>query len=114
MIDAAEIVRMTKEIYEKVRNSERSTSPNEKLLFAAACALEKSQAQLAVEQEKHRWRAVDDTRDEEIEWDVVVETIEHCAKIPVFMTMGEIFLDEESEVSHWRPICLPEEDEVKP
>ncbi len=61
------------------------------------------QAQLA----KHRWLRTDDPPDI-TDWDEVVEALEYYAEIPSFMTMAEIFLDEDSDVEYWRPIILPE------
>ena len=66
-------------------------------------ALNKVQTELA----KHRWLRTDDPPDI-TDWDEVVEALECYAEIPSFMTMAEIFLDEDSDVEYWRPITLPE------
>ncbi len=58
--------------------------------------------------EENRWRTTEDITDEEMEWDKVVEALPDGAKVPVFMTMAEIFLDEGSDITHWRPATLPE------
>ncbi len=52
MIDATEIIRMAKDAYEKLRLHEGQTTPNEKLLFAAARELERLTKQLATANNK--------------------------------------------------------------
>ncbi len=46
MSNATEIIRMAKDTYEELRSRDKSTTPNEKLLFAAAHELEQLETQL--------------------------------------------------------------------
>ncbi len=50
-----------------------------------------------------RWIPTDDPPDN-IKWEEKVLVLECDEKIPVIMTMAEIFLDEESEAEYWMPI----------
>ncbi len=63
--------------------------------------------QLQAELAKRRWMRTDDPPNI-TDWGQVVEALECCAKIPVFMTLAAIFLDEDSDIEWWRPIILPD------
>ncbi len=65
--------------------------------------------ELAAEKEKNRWIPVGEGPPEKVDWKRVVEAVEDCAKVPVFVTMEQIFMDEGSDFTHWRPIILPKE-----
>ncbi len=81
--------------------------PNYKLIRRIAELKE----QLAIAQETRRWRKTEDITGEEMDYDKIVEALEDCAVIPKFVTMAEIFLDEGSGYTHWRPIDLPERED---
>ncbi len=66
------------------------------------------QSKLTALQEQTRWIPADEPP-EDIDWDKKVWAIEDCSEIPTAMTMAEIFLDENSDVTHWKPIILPKE-----
>lgn len=55
-----------------------------------------------------RWIPADDPPDD-IEWDKKVLVLEYDSKIPITMTMAEVFLDEGSEAEYWKPIILPDQ-----
>lgn len=78
-------------------------------LIDAITELDALCAKQQTELDKHRWIPVEEGLPDDIDYDRVVEAIEDCAEIPKFMTMAEIFLDEGSDVTHYRPIILPKE-----
>jgi len=70
--------------------------------------VEKLCKKLAAEKEKNRWIPVEDGPPENVVWEQIVEAIEDCAEVPVFVSLATIFMDEGSEFTHYRPITLPE------
>lgn len=77
-------------------------------LIDAITELDALCARLKAELDKHRWRLTEDGPPEQVNWEQIVEAIEDCAEVPVFVTMAQIFMDEGSEFTHWRLITLPE------
>ena len=71
-------------------------------------SLKQRRNELRDELNKHCWIPTEDGPPKNVDWKQVVEAIEDCAKVPVFVTMEQIFMDEGSEFTHWRPITLPE------
>ncbi len=63
--------------------------------------------QLQAELKKHRWIPVEDGPPDSIDWKEEVLVLECDSKIPVAMTMEEIFLDEGSDAEYWKRTVLP-------
>lgn len=68
---------------------------------------EKDNKTLRAELDKHRWIPTEDGPPKDVVWEQIIEAIEDCAEVPVFVTMAQIFMDEGSEFTYWRPIILP-------
>ncbi len=60
--------------------------------------------------EENRWIPVEDGPPKSVVWRQIVEAIKDCAEVPMFVSLEQIFMDEGSEFTHWRPIDLPESD----
>lgn len=63
---------------------------------------------LRAELDKHRWIPVENGPPDSIDWKQEVQVLECDSKIPMTMTMEEIFLDEGSDAEYWKPIILPD------